>query len=188
MQELRTNYNGINVAYLKAEIIRLAKLNGLEYATLNKLRKKSEVITEYERIFLASSIKNDPNAVPEQAVFLSKKEARKALTEANKEVKSISGLIRLINAFEEYHPVLKAYNIDVTKLSPKYIKSLWKKDYINSNGEMIEDYMKKNPLYNQEADIQAQRDGKPYTIKPRIKAIRIVETFSVNKLIKYCSN
>lgn len=188
MQELRTNYNGINVSYLKSEIVRLANLNGLEYAKLYKLRRKFEIIAEYERIFLLSEIKNDPTAVPEEAAILSKKEARKALTEANKEVKSISGLIRLINAFEEYHPVLKAYNIDVTKLSPKYIKSLWQKDYINAEGEMIEDYMKKNPLYSQEADIQAQMEGKPYTIEPRVKDTRVVENFSVNKLIKYCAN
>lgn len=166
---------------------------------------KASLIQEYQRILLITEAKakNDKlvdsfqklseetllkQGLPMEQItnILSKKDAKKSLRDANKKVKSISGLIRLIKAFEsEYKPALKAYGIDIDKLSPKYIKGLWKSEFI-IDGKICEQYRKKNPLYSETDDIEAQKQGIKYEIPTHVDDIREVENFTPNKLIKYC--
>ena len=146
---------------------------------------KKSLIQEYKRILLLTEVKKSGDPIEKVAHILSKKDAKKSLRDANKKVKSISGLIRLIKAFEvEYKPSLQAYGIDIEKLSPKYISDLWKAEY-KKDGKLIEDYKKKNPLYSEAEDIKAQSEGKVYNIPTHINSTREVENFTVNKLIKY---
>lgn len=177
------NYKGIKADKLNSLTIKLANENGIEI--LNKKKDKQSIINEYERINLLIA---DKNGIPmEQAAFLSKKDARKAISQANKETKSISGLIRILKEFKaEYQAGLSAFNIDIDTLTPKIIKSLWKKDYIK-DGILIEDYRKKNPLYSEVDDLEAQKKGIKYLIPTHVADTRPVESFTVNKLIKYCA-
>ena len=146
---------------------------------------KTSLIQEYKRILLVSEAKNNDIPAEQLVQILSKKDAKKSLRDANKEVKSLSGLIRLIKAFEvEYKPSLQAYGLDIDKLTPKYIFDNWKAGY-KKDGKMIEDYKKKNPLYIESDDIKAQKEGKVYNIPTHINGTRVVENFTVNKLIKY---
>lgn len=146
---------------------------------------KKSLVQEYQRILLLIETQKSDKPAEEVVQILSKKDAKKSLRDANKKVKSISGLIRLIKAFEvEYRPSLQAYGIDIDKLSPKYIADLWKAEY-KKDGKLIEDYKKKNPLYSEAEDIKAQSEGRVYNIPTHIPSTRVVENFTVNKLIKY---
>ena len=178
------NFKNVTKKQLIDKINDLAKEFNIDTASKAK-DSKASLIQEYKRILLVVEMRKTEKPAEEIAQILSKKDARKSLKEANKKVKSISGLIRLIKAFEvEFKPSLQAYGIDIDKLSPKYIAELWKKDYIK-DGKLIEDYRKKNPLYNEADDIEAQKKGVKYLIPTHVADTREVENFTVNKLIKY---
>ena len=178
------NFKNVTKKQLIEKINELSKKFNIE---LEKTKNdKASLAQEYQRILLVVEAKNSDTPIEKIAEILSKKDAKKSLRDANKKVKSISGLIRLIKAFEiEYKPSLKAYGIDIDKLSPKYIFELWKKDY-KKDGKLIEQYKKKNPLYSEVDDIEAQRKGIKYLIPTHVDDERVVENFTVNKLIKYC--
>lgn len=178
------NFKNVTKKQLSEKINELSKKFNINTDDRTK-DSKASLIQEYQRILLVIETKKSGKPAEMIAEILSKKDAKKSLRDANKKVKSISGLIRLIKAFEiEYKPSLQAYGIDIDKLSPKYIAEIWKKEY-KKDGKLIEDYKKKNPLYNEAEDIKAQTEGREYNIPTHIDSTRVVENFTVNKLIKY---
>lgn len=178
------NFKNVTKKQLSDKINELSKKFNID-TDIKAKDSKASLIQEYQRISLLVETKKSGKPAEMVANILSKKDAKISLREANKKVKSISGLIRLIKAFEvEYRPALQAYSIDIDKLSPKYIAENWKKEY-KKDGKLIEDYRRKNPLYSEADDIEAQKKGIKYLIPTHVDDKREVENFTVNKLIKY---
>lgn len=180
------NLNKVTKKQLIDKVTELSKKFNIDTDIKTK-DSKASLIQEYKRILLVIETKKTDKPAEMVAHILSKKDARKAITQANKETKSLSGLIRILKEFKkEYQAGLSAFSIDIDTLTPKIIKELWKKDYIK-DGVLIEDYRKKNPLYSETDDIEAQRKGIKYLIPTHVSDTRPVESFTVNKLIKYCA-
>lgn len=180
------DFKNVTKKQLSAKINELSKEFNIDTDIKTKDLKAS-LIQEYQRILLVIETRKSEEPAEMVAQILSKKDARKAITQANKETKSMSGLIRILKEFKkEYQPGLSAFNIDIDTLTPKVIKELWRKDYIK-DGKLIEDYKRKNPLYNEADDLEAQRKGIKYLISTHVDDTRVVESFTVNKLIKYCA-
>lgn len=110
------------------------------------------------------------------------KQANKSLSFANKEVTSLSGLCRLLKEFKtEYANILKYHKLNINDLTPKTIRDKWNKSFI-IEGKLYESKKFKNPLYN---EVDALKHGDRYLLSEYLECVCEVESFTVNKVLKY---
>lgn len=126
------------------------------------------------------NVLRDKNACAEHVK--NAKEANKMLSFANREVTSLSGVCRLIKEFaKEYNNVLIYHKLDAKNISPKMIKDKWNKDFI-IDGKLFENKKFKSSLYNEE---EAVKYGDKYLFNEYLSCVCEVESFTVNKVLKY---